>query len=173
MTAILGISAYYRVTTPQPPWLWMVASSPPRRRNDSRARSTTTSFPSKRSTIAWQRQVSRRRIWTGSASTTSPSLKFERLLETYLGYASAGLASFKMALPLWLRTKLFLPRLMAGELGGDYKRRFVFTEHHESHAASCAVLSVALWKKPPSSHSTAWANGPPRASARAAGTRSS
>ncbi len=65
-----------------------------------------------------------------------PLLKFERLLETYIAYAPAGLASFRMAMPLWLRTKLFLPRVMGKELGGHYSKRFVFTEHHESHAAS-------------------------------------
>jgi carbamoyltransferase len=65
-----------------------------------------------------------------------PLLKFERLLETYLAYAPAGLRSFRMAMPLWLRTKLFLPRVIRKELGGSYARRFVFTEHHESHAAS-------------------------------------
>ena len=41
-----------------------------------------------------------------------------------------------MALPLWVREKLFLPRTMAKALGGAYKKRFVFAEHHESHAAS-------------------------------------
>src|SRR5215469_4288852 len=61
-----------------------------------------------------------------------PLLKFERLLETYLAYAPAGLRSFRMAMPLWLRTKLFLPRVLRNELGGRYARRFVFTEHHES-----------------------------------------
>jgi carbamoyltransferase len=65
-----------------------------------------------------------------------PLLKFDRLLETYLTYAPAGLRSFRMAVPLWLRTKLFLPRVLRKELGGQYQRRFVFTEHHESHAAS-------------------------------------
>lgn len=65
-----------------------------------------------------------------------PLLKFERLLETYLAYAPAGLASFKRAMPLWLRTKLFLPRILRQELGGQYTRRLLFTEHHESHAAS-------------------------------------
>ncbi len=65
-----------------------------------------------------------------------PLLKFERLLETYLGYAPAGLASFKRAMPLWLRTKLFLPRILRQELGGQYTKRLLFTEHHESHAAS-------------------------------------
>ena len=65
-----------------------------------------------------------------------PLLKFERLLETYLAYAPGGFQSFLMALPLWLRQKLFLPREMSRGLGGAYHKRFVFTEHHESHAAS-------------------------------------
>jgi carbamoyltransferase len=64
-----------------------------------------------------------------------PLLKFERLLETYLAYAPSGLQSFRMALPVWLRQKLHLPREMAAAVPG-YRRRFIFTEHHESHAAS-------------------------------------
>jgi carbamoyltransferase len=65
-----------------------------------------------------------------------PLLKFDRLLETYLSYAPAGFRSFAAAMPLWLRHKLHLPRIMRRGLGGQYRRRFVFTEHHESHAAS-------------------------------------
>ncbi|MCH8042332.1 MAG: carbamoyltransferase [Planctomycetes bacterium] len=65
-----------------------------------------------------------------------PLLKFERLLETYLAYAPAGFRSFLKAMPLWLKQKLHLPREMSKSLDGAYKRRFVFTEHHESHAAS-------------------------------------
>ena len=65
-----------------------------------------------------------------------PLLKFERLLETYLAYAPAGFRSFGQALPLWVREKLFLPRTMSKALGGAYKKRFVFAEHHETHAAS-------------------------------------
>jgi carbamoyltransferase len=65
-----------------------------------------------------------------------PLLKFERLLETYLAYAPAGFGSFLTALPIWLRQKLHLPREMRRELGHKYQRRFVFAEHHESHAAS-------------------------------------
>jgi carbamoyltransferase len=65
-----------------------------------------------------------------------PLLKFDRLLETYLAYGPVGFRSFSRALPLWLRTKLHLPREMARELGHKYKKRFVFPEHHESHAAS-------------------------------------
>jgi carbamoyltransferase len=65
-----------------------------------------------------------------------PLLKFERLLETYLAYAPAGYRSFCRALPLWVGEKLFLPRVLSRGLTGEYQRRFVFTEHHESHAAS-------------------------------------
>jgi carbamoyltransferase len=65
-----------------------------------------------------------------------PLLKFERLLETYLAFAPRGFASFVNALPLWFRQKLHLPRELNAGLHGAYRRKFVFTEHHESHAAS-------------------------------------
>ncbi len=65
-----------------------------------------------------------------------PFLKFERLLETYLAFAPVGFASFLKAMPLWLRQKLHLPREIRRELEGAYRRRIVFCEHHESHAAS-------------------------------------
>jgi carbamoyltransferase len=65
-----------------------------------------------------------------------PLLKFERLLETYLAYAPAGVKSFAKAIPLWVQQKLHLPREIRAGLGGAYRKRIVFTEHHESHAAS-------------------------------------
>ncbi len=65
-----------------------------------------------------------------------PFLKFERILETYLAFAPRGFASFLKAMPLWLRQKLHLPREIQGGLDGRFTRRIVFTEHHESHAAS-------------------------------------
>ena len=65
-----------------------------------------------------------------------PLLKFERLLETYLAFAPSGFRSFAMAMPLWLKQKLHLPREIRKGLGNQYKRRIVFPEHHESHAAS-------------------------------------
>jgi len=66
-----------------------------------------------------------------------PLLKFERLLETYLGYAPAGFRSFRQAIPLWLRQKLHMPREICKGLGDEsVKRRILFIEHHESHAAS-------------------------------------
>ncbi len=71
-----------------------------------------------------------------------PLLKFERLLETYLAFAPRGFASFSMAIPVWLREKLFLRERLIRELDllGTGKRsiadRIVFSEHHLSHAAS-------------------------------------
>jgi len=65
-----------------------------------------------------------------------PLLKFERLLETYLAFAPAGFRSFRRVIPSWLHEKLHVPRELAGGLKGQYKRRYVFTEHHQSHAAS-------------------------------------
>jgi len=70
-----------------------------------------------------------------------PFLKFERLLETYLAFAPKGLASFRMAMPLWLKEKLFQKRLLAKELRAldpdvDWVSRLLFSEHHQSHAAS-------------------------------------
>jgi carbamoyltransferase len=65
-----------------------------------------------------------------------PFLKFERLLETYLAFAPVGFRSFMKAMPLWLHQKLHLPREMNKGLKSEYKKRYIFCEHHESHAAS-------------------------------------
>ncbi|HEB89676.1 MAG TPA: hypothetical protein ENI85_08910 [Deltaproteobacteria bacterium] len=65
-----------------------------------------------------------------------PLLKFDRLLETYIAYAPSGFKLFLMGMPLWLRAKLHTPRQLDIGLGRKYKDRYVFTEHHESHAAS-------------------------------------
>ena len=65
-----------------------------------------------------------------------PLLKFDRLLETYVGYSPSGFKQFKIALPVWLKQKLYTPRELDRGLGGAYKGRYLFTEHHEAHAAS-------------------------------------
>ena len=65
-----------------------------------------------------------------------PLLTFDRLLQTYLAYAPRGLRSYLKAMPLWLSEKLHTRRKLAKGLGHAYRKRFVFTEHHESHAAS-------------------------------------
>jgi carbamoyltransferase len=65
-----------------------------------------------------------------------PIQKFDRLLETYLSYAPRGFASFKRAMPIWLKQKIHVPREIRKGLGAAVKRRYVFVEHHQSHAAS-------------------------------------
>ncbi len=65
-----------------------------------------------------------------------PLLKADRLIETYLGVAPQGLRSFSMAIPTWLREKNNIPKIIRRNLGKEYKGPVLFTEHHESHAAS-------------------------------------
>ena len=63
-----------------------------------------------------------------------PFLKFDRILHTYLTYAPVGLRSFLMAIPLWIRERIWMKELIRRELGCVCK--ILFPEHHESHAAS-------------------------------------
>jgi carbamoyltransferase len=65
-----------------------------------------------------------------------PLLKFERILETYLAFAPLGFRSFAKAMPLWLKQKLHTRGQLNRGLGKAYKKRYIFPEHHESHAAS-------------------------------------
>ena len=70
-----------------------------------------------------------------------PILKFDRLLETYMAFAPRGFQSFRTAMPVWLREKLFLKDLLNKELskldaGQDWLPKLLFAEHHMSHAAS-------------------------------------
>ena len=71
-----------------------------------------------------------------------PLIKFERLLETYLAYAPRGFQSFVMAMPVWLKEKLYLKTVLKKELAAmadcqvNELPRLMFTEHHQAHAAS-------------------------------------
>lgn len=75
-----------------------------------------------------------------------PLLKFERLLETYLAFAPRGLVSFARSMPVWVKEKLFLPRLLDRALNEAFclkrrerirwQERLLFCEHHQSHTAS-------------------------------------
>ena len=70
-----------------------------------------------------------------------PFLKFERLIETYVAFAPRGFRSFRMAVPIWLREKLFQKDLLRRKLHVlapdlDWNVRLLFAEHHQSHAAS-------------------------------------
>jgi carbamoyltransferase len=76
-----------------------------------------------------------------------PLLKFERLLDTYYGFAPKGLKSFLTSMPVWMKEKMFLKRLLNDELkkvDDGYKKnkvKFLFPEHHLSHAASAYYAS--------------------------------
>ncbi len=65
-----------------------------------------------------------------------PLVKFERLLETYLAFAPSGFRSFAMAIPVWLQEKLFQNRTLRKSFRDAGNAKLLFTEHHESHAAS-------------------------------------
>jgi len=70
-----------------------------------------------------------------------PFLKFERLLETYVAFAPRGFKSFRMAIPVWLREKLFQKDLLRKQFKTydpdfDWQNKLLFSEHHQSHAAS-------------------------------------
>jgi carbamoyltransferase len=71
---------------------------------------------------------------TAVAFYDKPLLKFERLLESYLGVVPRGLRSFLMAGPLWLKDKLFMDRQIRAGVG--YPGKILYADHHESHAAS-------------------------------------
>ncbi|MBM3505824.1 MAG: carbamoyltransferase [Alphaproteobacteria bacterium] len=75
-----------------------------------------------------------------------PFIKFERLLETYVAFAPRGFRSFRTALPVWLKEKLFQKSLLRKELQKfapdfDWKNKLLFAEHHLSHAASAFFAS--------------------------------
>tara|TARA_B110000008_G_scaffold36588_1_gene33041 strand:- start:9639 stop:11474 length:1836 start_codon:yes stop_codon:yes gene_type:complete len=74
-----------------------------------------------------------------------PFLKFDRLLETYIAFAPKGFQSFRMAMPVWLREKLFLKDMLIKEIKKSDKNfnsdKLMFGEHHFSHAASAFYAS--------------------------------
>src|SRR5690606_19407549 len=76
---------------------------------------------------------------TAIAFYDKPYLKFERLLETYHAMAPRGLVSFLSAMPVWIKEKVFMKKMLSDELnklGGRKKVPILFPEHHLSHAAS-------------------------------------
>jgi carbamoyltransferase len=70
-----------------------------------------------------------------------PFIKFERLLETYLSFVPRGFKSFSLAMPIWIKEKLYQKKLISMELkkidsSQDWTSKLRFTEHHQAHAAS-------------------------------------
>ncbi len=134
MTTILGLSAFYHDSAAA-----LIVDGRPvaaaqeerfsRRKHDERFPTQAVAFCLQKAGIGVEDLD-----WVGFYD--KPLLKFERLLETYLGVAPRGLRSFRVAMPPWLSSKLSLPRLIRKELGEGYQRRVIFAEHHQSHAAS-------------------------------------
>jgi carbamoyltransferase len=134
VTAILGISAFYHDSAAVLLVDGEIAAAAQeerfsRKKNDE-------SFP--RQSVRFCLEEARLRVedldYVGFYD--KPLLKFERILETYLAFAPRGLGSFLHAMPRWLNGKMRTTRELARGLEGRYSRRFVFTMHHESHAAS-------------------------------------
>lgn len=134
MTAILGISAFYHDSAAALVRDGEIVAAAQEERFSRKKHDA--SFPSK----AIEYCLKEAGLTPGELDYVGfydkPLLKFERLLETYLAYAPRGFSSFVKAMPVWLREKLHLPGRMSRGLGGAYRKRFIFTEHHESHAAS-------------------------------------
>ena len=134
---ILGISAFYHDSAAALVVDGQIAAAAQeerfsRRKHDSR-------FPAfGHSVLALKEAVCGHMIWIrGGDYRDKPFLKFERLLETYLMLAPEGFSSFRMALPLWIREKLFQKNLIHSELkkfdpSQDWTQKLLFTEHHLS-----------------------------------------
>ena len=140
MTTILGISAYYHDSAAALVRDGEIVAAAQeerfsRKKHDSR-------FP--RHAIAYCLKEADIRITEVDEVVfyDKPLVKFERLLETYLSYAPRGLRSFIMAMPVWLKEKLYLKSTLKKELAGlgQCKNKelptLLFAEHHQSHAAS-------------------------------------
>jgi carbamoyltransferase len=92
------------------------------------------SFPSRSVEFCLRRAGIQARDLTHVGFYDKPLLKFERILETYLGISPRGFRSFAAAAPVWLKEKLYMERQLRSGL--DYEGPILYAEHHESHAAS-------------------------------------
>ena len=108
----------------------------PRRRSASRARSTIRVFQNAAVAYCLKQAWLKPDQLNYVAFYDKPMLKFERLLETYIAFAPSGFRSFSMAIPVWLREKLMMRRMIRGGLPGKTSAPLLFMDHHESHAAS-------------------------------------
>ena len=140
MTAILGLSAYYHDSAAALIIDGEIVAAAQEER-----------FTRKRHDAGFPRQAARYCLAHAGMSMTDldylvfydkPLLKFERLLDTYLAKAPRGFRSFRVALPIWLKEKLYLKTILKEECAdlGDGNPAdlppLLFTEHHQAHAAS-------------------------------------
>ena len=135
-TAILGISAYYHDSAAALLVDGRVVAAAQEERF-TRTRHDP-SFPIHACRFVLEASGVRFNELSAVAFYDKPFLKFERLLETYHAFAPSGLRSFAAAMPVWIKEKLFMRRLLAEHLRalGDAAHHVYFPEHHLSHAAS-------------------------------------
>ncbi|HVX13612.1 MAG TPA: carbamoyltransferase [Pirellulales bacterium] len=134
MTAILGISAFYHDSAAALVVDGELVAAAQEERFTRRKHDA--AFPARAVEYCLREAGLRPNDLDYVAFYEKPLVKFERLLETYLAGAPVGLRSFRMAMSVWLKEKLFLRRSIRQGLGGATRAPLVFLDHHESHAAS-------------------------------------
>ncbi len=139
-TAILGISAYYHDSAAALVVDGKIIAAAQEERFTRKKHDP--QFPAKAISYCLQEAGLNLADLTHIVFYDKPLVKFERLIETYLAYAPAGFRSFLSAIPVWLKEKLYLKSTLKKELAalGNLKEKalppLMFTEHHQSHAAS-------------------------------------
>ncbi|HIE72490.1 MAG TPA: hypothetical protein EYP98_21300, partial [Planctomycetes bacterium] len=134
MTAILGISAFYHDSAAALLSDGEIVAAAQEERFTRKKHDS--AYPAKAIAFCLERAGIKPQELDFVAFYDKPVLKFHRLLETYIAFAPVGLQSFRKAIPIWLGEKLHMKRLLTKQLGCKPKNRYVFPEHHESHAAS-------------------------------------
>jgi carbamoyltransferase len=135
-TAILGISAYYHDSAAALLCDGEVVAAAQEERFTRKKQDA--SFPIKACRYVLEEAGLDYNDLTAVAFYDKPFLKFERLLETYHAFAPSGLTSFVASIPVWIKEKLFMRRMLGEELSvlGDARIPVYYPEHHLSHAAS-------------------------------------
>jgi carbamoyltransferase len=134
MTAILGISAFYHDSAAALIVDGQIVAAAQEERFTRRKHDP--AFPARAVEYCLQEAGLTAADLDYVAFYEKPLIKFERLLETYLAFAPTGFRSFLMAVPVWLKDKLYLNRAIRKALPNATRAKLVYTEHHESHAAS-------------------------------------
>ncbi|MGH7223079.1 MAG: carbamoyltransferase N-terminal domain-containing protein, partial [Gemmataceae bacterium] len=134
MTAILGISAYYHDSATALVVDGTIVAAAQEERFTRRKHDA--SFPAHAIAYCLREAGLEAAQLNYVAFYEKPLAKFDRLLETYLAFAPRGWRSFCMALPLWLKDKLYMRRNLRRQLPAGTTAPLLFLDHHESHAAS-------------------------------------
>ncbi len=134
MTAILGISAYYHDSAAALVVDGKVVAAAQEERFTRKKHDP--GFPARAAAYCLEQGGLKPEQLSYVAFYDKPLTKFDRLLETYLAFAPAGFASFRQAIPVWLKEKLFMRGNIRSGLNGLSGVPLVFLVHHETHAAS-------------------------------------